>query len=187
MKRLPPTPSWPMRSRPNGPPTASGSALARTGSAATPASPVGDGRRTARVHRPKLDTVSCSRRPDIVGEFPNRVRKLPTTPFLGNLATADALGQGSESATTRQIFRKIEYAAGMPQDILSAAMASRAIGPEGAAMGFSSTCPAPRIFHRWAGVWRNGQTYPRHAESRTSWKNEGTCHRKMATKRDSTG
>ena len=27
----------------------------------------------------------------------------------------------SESATTWQIFRKIEYAAGMPQDILSAA------------------------------------------------------------------
>jgi hypothetical protein len=31
------------------------------------------------------------------------------------------LGQVSESATTWQIFRKIEYAAGMPQDILSAA------------------------------------------------------------------
>jgi len=43
------------------------------------------------------------------------------TPFLGNLATAAALGQVSESATTWQIFRKIEYAAGMPQDILSAA------------------------------------------------------------------
>jgi hypothetical protein len=41
--------------------------------------------------------------------------------FLGNLATAAALGQVSESATTWQIFRKIEYAAGMPQDILSAA------------------------------------------------------------------
>jgi hypothetical protein len=31
------------------------------------------------------------------------------------------LGQVSESATTSQIFRKIEYAAGMPQVILSAA------------------------------------------------------------------
>jgi hypothetical protein len=38
-----------------------------------------------------------------------------------NLATAAALGQVSESATTWQIFRKIEYAAGMPQVILSAA------------------------------------------------------------------
>jgi hypothetical protein len=47
--------------------------------------------------------------------------KLPKNPFLGNLATAAALGQVSESATTWQIFRKIEYAAGMPQDILSAA------------------------------------------------------------------
>ena len=65
--------------------------------------------------------------------------------------------------------------------------ASRTIGPAGAAMGFSSTCPAPRIFHRWPGVWRNGQTYLRHAESRTNWKNEGICHHKMATKRDSTG
>jgi hypothetical protein len=44
-----------------------------------------------------------------------------TAPFLGNLATAAAFGQVSESATTWQIFRKIEYAAGMPQDILSAA------------------------------------------------------------------
>jgi hypothetical protein len=43
------------------------------------------------------------------------------TPFLGNLATARCAGQVSESATTWQIFRKIEYAAGMPQDILSAA------------------------------------------------------------------
>jgi hypothetical protein len=43
------------------------------------------------------------------------------TPFLGNLATAAALGQVSESATTWQVFRKVEYAAGMPQDILSAA------------------------------------------------------------------
>jgi hypothetical protein len=65
--------------------------------------------------------------------------------------------------------------------------ASRAIGPAGAAMVFSSRCPAPRIFHRWPGVWRNGQTYFRHAESRTNWKNEGICHHKMATKRDSTG
>src|ERR1700724_4414690 len=65
--------------------------------------------------------------------------------------------------------------------------ASRAIGPAGAAMGFSSTCPAPRSFHRWLGVWRNGQTYLPHAESRTNWKNEGICHHKMATKRDSTG
>ncbi len=46
---------------------------------------------------------------------------LPETSFLGNLATAAALGQVFESATTWQIFRKIEYAAGMPQDILSAA------------------------------------------------------------------
>jgi hypothetical protein len=36
-------------------------------------------------------------------------------------------------------------------------------------------------------TWRNGQTYLRHAESRTNWKNEGICHHKMATKRDSTG
>jgi hypothetical protein len=47
--------------------------------------------------------------------------ELGETPFLGNLATAAALGQVSESATTWQIFRKIEYAAGMPQVILSAA------------------------------------------------------------------
>jgi hypothetical protein len=46
---------------------------------------------------------------------------LVKTPFLGNLATAAALGQVSESATTWQIFRKMEYAAGMPLDILSAA------------------------------------------------------------------
>jgi hypothetical protein len=46
---------------------------------------------------------------------------LPESPFLGNLATPAALGQVSESATTWQVFRKIEYAAGMPQDILSAA------------------------------------------------------------------
>ena len=32
--------------------------------------------------------------------------------------------------------------------------ASQAIGPAGAAMGFSSTCPTPRIFHRWLGVLR---------------------------------
>jgi hypothetical protein len=44
-----------------------------------------------------------------------------TAPFLGNLATAAAFGQVSESATTWQIFRKIEYPAGMPQDILSTA------------------------------------------------------------------
>src|SRR5260370_13003623 len=43
------------------------------------------------------------------------------TPFLGNLATARCAGQVSESVTTWQIFRKIEYAAGMPKDILSAA------------------------------------------------------------------
>ena len=49
-----------------------------------------------------------------------RAVNLLKTPF-GNLATAAALGQVSESATTWQIFRKIEYAAGMPQDILSAA------------------------------------------------------------------
>jgi hypothetical protein len=46
---------------------------------------------------------------------------LTAIPFLGNLVTAAALGQVSESATTWQVFRKIEYAAGMPQDILSAA------------------------------------------------------------------
>src|ERR1700733_11057867 len=39
--------------------------------------------------------------------------------FIG-LVTAAALGQVSESATTWQIFRQIEYAAGMPQDILPA-------------------------------------------------------------------
>ena len=43
------------------------------------------------------------------------------TPFLGKLATEAALGQVSESATTWQVFRKVEYAAGMPLDILSAA------------------------------------------------------------------
>ena len=37
---------------------------------------------------------------------------------FSNLATAAAWGQISESATTWQIFRIIEYAAGMPQDIL---------------------------------------------------------------------
>jgi hypothetical protein len=47
--------------------------------------------------------------------------KFPITPFFGNLATARCAGQVSESATTWQIFRKMEYAAGMPQDILSAA------------------------------------------------------------------
>jgi hypothetical protein len=31
---------------------------------------------------------------------------------------------------------------------------TRAIGPAGAAMDFSSTYPAPRIFHRWPDVWR---------------------------------
>jgi hypothetical protein len=39
--------------------------------------------------------------------------KLFKSPFLGNLATAAALGQFAESATTWQIFRKIEYAAGI--------------------------------------------------------------------------
>jgi hypothetical protein len=47
--------------------------------------------------------------------------KLPKTLFLGNVATTAMLGQVSESATTWRIFRNIEYAAGMPQDILSAA------------------------------------------------------------------
>jgi hypothetical protein len=61
---------------------------------------------------------------------------LPQMPFLGNLATAAALGQVSESATTWQIFRKIDNAAGMPQDIFVGSQgASRAIGPAGAAMG----------------------------------------------------
>jgi hypothetical protein len=53
--------------------------------------------------------------------------------------------------------------------------------------GFLLNVPSPRIFHRWHGVWRNGQTYFRQPESRTNWKNEGICHHKMATKRDSTG
>jgi hypothetical protein len=71
-------------------------------------------------------------------------------PFLENLTTAAALGQVSESAMTWQIFRKMEYAAGMPQHVLSAAREQgRAIGPAGAAMGFFLTCPAPPIFHRW--------------------------------------
>ena len=43
------------------------------------------------------------------------------SPFFGHLATATALGQVYESAATWQIFRIIEYAAGMPQDILSTA------------------------------------------------------------------
>ena len=42
---------------------------------------------------------------------------------------------------------------------------------EGVASGFSSTRPAPRIFHRWPGEWRNGQTCLGHAESRTNWRN----------------
>jgi hypothetical protein len=110
------------------------------------------------------------------------------TPFLGNLATAAAFGQVSESATTWQIFRKIEYAAGMPQDILSTARdQAEQSHPQALQWVSPPTCPAPRIFHRWPGVWRNGQTYLRHAESRTNWKNEGICHHKMATKRDSTG
>src|SRR5271156_6744900 len=50
---------------------------------------------------------------------------------------------------------------------------SRAIGLAGAAIGFSSTCPAPRISHRWPGVWRNEQTYRRHAESRTKVEERG--------------
>jgi len=65
--------------------------------------------------------------------------------------------------------------------------ASRAVGRRRCCNGFLLNVPAPRIFHRWLGVCRNGQTYLRQAESRTYWKNEGICHHKMATKRDSTG
>jgi hypothetical protein len=54
------------------------------------------------------------------------------TPFLGNLATAAALGQVSESATTRQVFRKIEYAAGMPQTFCRQPGSKPTIGPAGA-------------------------------------------------------
>jgi hypothetical protein len=57
----------------------------------------------------------------LLSKFTGSASITSRTPFLGNLATAAALGQVSESATTWQIFRKIEYAAGMPQDILSAA------------------------------------------------------------------
>jgi hypothetical protein len=60
--------------------------------------------------------------------------------------------QVSESATTSQAFREIEYAAGMPQNVLSAAKgASRAIGPRRRCNGFLLNVPAPRIFHRWHG------------------------------------
>ena len=41
--------------------------------------------------------------------------------FFGRFATAAALRQVSGSATTWQVFRKMEYAAGMPQVILSVA------------------------------------------------------------------
>jgi len=47
--------------------------------------------------------------------------EVPAKSFLGNLATALRWAKFPKSATTWQIFRKIEYAAGMPQDILAAA------------------------------------------------------------------
>lgn len=69
--------------------------------------------------------------------------------FLGNLARAAALGQVFEPATTRQIFRKIDYATRMLREILSASQgASRAVGPAGCCNGFLLTLPPPRIFHR---------------------------------------
>jgi hypothetical protein len=84
---------------------------------------------------------------------------LTAVPFLENLATAAALGQVSESATTWQVFRKVEYAAGMPQDILPAAseqadpQALQWVSPQRA---LASHLPSV------ACVWRNGQTYFRH-------------------------
>jgi hypothetical protein len=58
--------------------------------------------------------------PWIMGYF-EVIFDVPEKSAPGNLATASALGQVSESAATWQIFRKIEHAAGMAQDILSTA------------------------------------------------------------------
>ena len=77
-------------------------------------------RRSGRITG-KPETIPLCLRSPVTGKFGPGRAKLVKTPFLGNLATARCAGQVSESATTWQIFRKIEYAAGMPQDILSAA------------------------------------------------------------------
>ena len=78
-----------------------------------------------RLHSPHKGRIHLRRSVDPPFAFPLQSDGGPY--ILGNLETARCAGQVSESATTWQIFRKIEYAAGMPQDILS---------------GFSSTCSA---------------------------------------------
>ena len=82
---------------------------------------------------------------NVAGRYRSGNSRSPKAPFPANLAMAAALGQVSEPATTWQIFRKMEYAAGKPQNIVVRSQrVSRAIGPAGAAMGSSSPCPSPR-------------------------------------------
>lgn len=100
------------------------------------------------------------------------------------LRTARVLTTFNQAEAERVLEREIALAAELPESDRSTILKGVV---SFAAMGLSSTRPAPRIFHRWPDVWRNGQTHLRHAESRTNWKNEGICHHKMATKRGSTG
>src|ERR1700758_3825310 len=93
-------------------------------------------------------------------------------PFLGNLATAAAWAKSSSPQTTWQIFRKRVCCGHAAGHFIGSQGASRATGPAG--LQWVSPQRALRLALSIAGdVWRNGQTFLRHAESRTNWENEG--------------
>ena len=118
-----------------------------------------------------------------------RATKFPKTPYFGNLATARCVGgQVSESATAWQIFPKIEYAAGMPQDILSTGREQPRRSDPQALQWISPQLPCashlPSVGPVYGGT--DGLIFGALSHEQIG-KNEGICHHKMATKQDSTG
>jgi hypothetical protein len=76
--------------------------------------------------------------------------KLPQTPFSREPRDGRCVGPSFRVRNDMADLSKNRVCCGHAAGhFVGSQGASRAIGPADAAMGFSSTCPAHRIFHRW--------------------------------------